>query len=97
MRLSTPSIIITIPLTTSKDRPSYYNIIIFYYIIQHHALSIIIIPVFVVDENIPKQEMFTGVYGGNVLGGDHVNNLLHLLENGEVSNNGREESCSNEK
>ena len=52
---------------------------------------------FLVDEKILKQEMFVGVCGGNLLDGDHVNDFLHLLENGEDSNNGSDGIRSKEE
>jgi hypothetical protein len=52
---------------------------------------------FLVDEKILKQEMFVGVCGGNLLDGDHVNEFLHLLENGEDSNNGNDDNRNHEE
>jgi hypothetical protein len=43
---------------------------------------------FLVDEKILKQEMFVGVCGGNLLDGDHMNEFLSLLENGEDVDSG---------
>jgi len=40
---------------------------------------------YLVDEKILKQEMFVGVCGGNLLDGDHMNEFLNLLQNGEDS------------
>ena len=51
---------------------------------------------FLVDENILKQEMFVGVFGGNLLDGDHMNGFLNLLERGEDTES-EESNCSTKK
>ena len=51
---------------------------------------------FLVDENILKQEMFVGVFGGNLLDGDHMNGFLNLLESGEDTES-EESNCSTKK
>ena len=43
---------------------------------------------YLVDEKILKQEMFVGVCGGNLLDGEHMNEFLNLLQNGEDSDHG---------
>ncbi len=50
---------------------------------------------FLVDEKILKQEMFVGVCGGNIIDGDHLNEFIRLLEDGEEAPNSKK--CEEEK
>ena len=52
---------------------------------------------FLVDEKILKQEMFVGVCGGNIIDGDHLNEFIRLLEDGEDSPNGDEKKDTTKK
>lgn len=52
---------------------------------------------YLVDEKILKQEMFVGVCGGNIIDGDHLNEFIRLLEDGEDSPNNDEKKDGTKK